>query len=108
MTRSDVPSTVRVEDDGKLLAEADVRPAAEPGVVRSALHVEAGHLPPGTRTRLVDAVLEHPAVEDAEKLVATMPISDSEMLGRLRERTDEVDTRAAGATKIVEARIEKP
>jgi hypothetical protein len=107
MTRSDDHTSIRVEDDGKLLAEADVQQTDDPGVVRSALHVEAGHLPVGTGTRLVDAVLESPAVEGAERLLASMPISDSEMLGRLRERTDELGTRAAGATKIVETRLEK-
>jgi hypothetical protein len=99
--------TVQVETDGKLLAEADVRPTGEPGVVASSMHVESGHLPVGTGTRLVDAVLEHPEVDGAERLVATMPIGDTEMIERVRERGDDVEARAAGATKIVEARLER-
>ena len=39
---------ITIEDDGRVLAEAGVR--AEPDVVRAALRVEAGHLPPGTRS----------------------------------------------------------
>jgi len=107
MTRSDDRSTVRVEDDGRLLAMAQVEPAEEAGVARSALHVEPGQLPEGTRAKLVDAVLEHPVVDQADRLVASMPISDTEMVDRVRERTDEVQLHAAGATKIVDARLEK-
>jgi hypothetical protein len=106
MTRSDDRSTVQIQTDGRVLAAAEVRPADEPGVVRSTLHVESGQLPSGTRSRLVDAVLEHPEVDRAERLVATMPISDTEMIDRVRERCEEVEARAAGATKLVEARLE--
>jgi hypothetical protein len=71
------------------------------------MHVESGHLPTGTRTQLVDAVLDLPQVSSAERIVATMPISDTEMLDRVRERADDVQARPAGATKIVEARLEQ-
>ena len=106
MTSSDDHADIRVEADGRLLALADVHPSDEPGVVQSDLHVESGHLPEGTRTRLVDAVLEHPEVDRAERLVANMPISDTEMVDRIRERCEDVQARAAGATKLVEARLE--
>jgi hypothetical protein len=108
MTRSDDRTTIELRENGRMLAAADVRPAEEPGVVRSDLHVESGQLPEGTRTRLVDAVLDLPQVDEAQRLVATMPISDTEMLDRVRERADDVQARAAGATKIVEARLEPP
>jgi hypothetical protein len=107
MTRSERDSVVQIEEDGRLLASAEVTPRDDAGVVHSDLHVESGQLPAGTRARLVDAVLEHPDVDGAERLVATMPISDSEMLERVRERYDDVEARAAGATKLVEARREK-
>jgi hypothetical protein len=38
--------------------EDDRRDPGRARVVRAALRVEAGHLPPGTRARLVDAVLD--------------------------------------------------
>jgi len=44
-------------------------------------------------------------VDGAQQLVATMPLNDTEMLDRVRQRSDEVEARAAGATKIVEARL---
>ena len=106
MARYD-PSTILITTGGQTLATAEVHPTGTAGVVHSDLHVESGHLPPGTRTRLVDAVLEHPDVHGAERLMATMPIGDSEMLERVRERYDDVEARAAGATTLVEARLEK-
>jgi hypothetical protein len=106
MTPSEDPSTVQIRADGRLVAAAEVAPTEEPGVVHSEMHVESGHLPQGTRSRLVDAVLDHPEVDGAQRLVATMPINDTEMLDRMRERSDEVATHAAGATKIVEARLD--
>jgi hypothetical protein len=50
-------------------------------------------------------VLADPEVGRAERLVATMPLNDTEMLDRVRQRSGEVAARAAGATKIVEARL---
>jgi hypothetical protein len=106
MARSGDNQTIVIEADGRTLASAEVRPTDEPGLVHSELHVESGHLPGGTRTRLVDAVLEHPQVDEADRMLATMPIGDTEMLDRVRERCDDVEARAAGATKLVEARLE--
>jgi hypothetical protein len=106
MTRSADHPTIQIEADGRTLASAEVHPTDEPGLVHSDLHVESGHLPAGTRTRLVDAVLEHPEVEEADRLLATMPLGDTEMLDRVRERCDDVDARAAGATKLVQAHLE--
>jgi hypothetical protein len=107
MTRSDGPDrhTVRIEADGRTLAEADIEPTEQPGVVRSDLHLASGPLPHDTGTRLVDAVLDDPDVTRAERLVATMPIGDTVMLDRVRQRSRGVEVRPAGATKIVHARL---
>jgi hypothetical protein len=67
------------------------------------MHVESGQLPPGTRARLVDAVIDDPAVSDASHLVATVPTGDTGLVDRIRERADSVEVRATGATKFVEA-----
>jgi hypothetical protein len=106
MTRSEDHPTIQIEADGRTLATAEVHPTADPRVMHSDMHVESGHLPMWTRTRLVDAVLDHPDVDQADRLLATMPIGDTEMLARVRERCVEVEAHAAGATKLVEARLE--
>ena len=107
MTRSDDDQTILIEEAGRTLASAEVHATTVPGVVHSDLHVESGHLPGGTRRRLVDAVLEHPQVDEADRLLATMPLGDTEMLERVRERCDHVEDRAAGATKLVDAHLEQ-
>jgi hypothetical protein len=106
MTRSDDRQTIQIRADGRTVATAEVQQTDKPGVVHSDLHVESGQLPGGTRTRLVDAVLDSPEMSHADRLLATMPLGDTEMLDRVRERCDHVEARAAGATKLVEARLE--
>ena len=46
---------ITIEDDGRLLAEADIE--THPDLVEAWLRVESGHIPPGATSRLVDAVL---------------------------------------------------
>jgi len=99
--------TILIETEGRTLATAELHPTGTAGVVHSDLHVESGHLPVGTRARLVDAVLAHPDVDHADRLVATMPLGDTEMLARVRECCDQVEAHAAGATKVVEARVHR-
>jgi hypothetical protein len=103
MTGPGTTRHVEIDDGGQLVAAADVESLDRPGVVRASLHVEPGHLPSGTRTRLVDAVLDLPEVRDGEHLEAAMPLGDAELLERMRARCDEVQTRAAGASCLVNA-----
>jgi uncharacterized caspase-like protein len=105
MTQSADRPTIEIDEAGHTVATAEIHGSADTGVLHSDLHVESGHLPMGTRTRLVDAVLDSAEGDQADRLVATMPLSDTEMLDRVRERCDDVETRAAGSTKIVEARL---
>lgn len=105
MTHSADHPTIQIDEDGHTVATAEIHDSADSRVLHSDLHVESGQLPSGTRTRLVDAVLDSAEGDSADRLVATMPLSDTEMLDRVRERCDDVETRAAGATKIVEARL---
>jgi hypothetical protein len=107
MTRPDPAArhTIRIEVDGRMLAEAHVERTDRPGTVHSDLHLEAGPIPSDTGARLVDAVLDDPDVSGAERLVATMPLGNTTMLERVRQRARDVEVRAAGATKIVEARL---
>jgi hypothetical protein len=100
--------TIEIEDDGRLVASAQVHLTDRAGVVHTDLHAASGSLPPDTRAHLVDAVLEHPDVHGADHLVATMPSGDTEMLDRVRERCEDVESHSAGATKIVDARLTAP
>jgi hypothetical protein len=51
---------ITIKDNGHLLAEADIQ--THPDLVDAHLRVEAGHIPPGARSLLVDAVLDVPNV----------------------------------------------
>lgn len=96
---------VELAENGEVVALADVEPLEDQGVLRASLHARSGHLPTGTRTRLVDAVLDLPETRDSNRLEATLPLGDAESLDRLRERCDEVQTRPAGASCLVDAAL---
>jgi hypothetical protein len=96
---------VDVTEHGEVVAVADLEPTDDQGVIRASLHAQAGHLPTGTRTRLVDRVLDLPQTKDGNRLEATLPLGDAESLDRLRERCDEVQTRPAGASCLVDAAL---
>jgi FAD/FMN-containing dehydrogenase len=89
-------------DDGSTLAVATLD-FLGPDVARVSLHVSPGHLPSGTRTRLVDAVFDDPDVRSRRRLQVTLPMGDIEILDRLRERGVLTAFRAAGSTSLVEA-----
>jgi hypothetical protein len=107
MTRSPDAHEVRIEADGQMVAAADVSRTDDPDVVRSAMHVESGHLPVGSRTKLVDAVLDDPRVSAASHLAASVPTGDTELLDRIRQRARSMDVRAAGATALVDAELHR-
>jgi hypothetical protein len=69
------------------------------------LHAPAGHISPGNRASLVDAVMDLPEVQASTRLEATVPRGDGESLERLRERTEDAVTRPAGSTTLLDANI---
>ena len=95
---SSTPQYITLTDDNQILAEATIRSATHRPAIHADLHVEAGHLPVGTRTRLVDAVLDLTAAEPETHLRVTLPAGDDEIVNRLRERCDDLQTRSAGAS----------
>jgi hypothetical protein len=97
--------TIELVEDGHVVAAADLEPLDDPTVIRASLHAEAGHTPPGARARLVDAVLDTDKTEQCSKLEATIPLGDVEALEQLRARCDDVQTRPAGATCLVDAKL---
>lgn len=91
------------DEDGRRVASADIEVVEN--ATRTSLRVEAGHLPAGTRERLVDAVLDSPEVDASRHIEASIPIGDTDMLRRLRERCDITESRAAGASCLINAEI---
>jgi hypothetical protein len=84
-------------DGDRLVATAEVTTSAgSGGTARVSLHAEPGHIGPGRRAWLVDAVLDLPEVRDSARLVAAFWRGDSESLRRLQERCESVTTHPAG------------
>jgi len=95
---------VEVSDGDRVVASAQVDTSPDTSdTARVSLHAESGHLPAGSRTSLVDAVLDLPELQGSTHLEATVPLGDAESLQRLRERTDHMTARAAGASALIDA-----
>jgi len=106
MTSPAEPRHIEVGDDGQPAAAAEVTTnAGADGTVRASLHAPAGHISPGNRASLVDAVMDLPEVQASTRLEATIPRGDGESLERLRERTEDAVTRPAGSTTLLDANI---
>ena len=109
-TMADEPAHRKVEvtDGDRVVASAQVDTSPDaPDTARASLHAESGHLPVGSRASLVDAVLDLPELQGGTHLEATVPLGDAESLQRLRERTDDMSTRAAGSSALVDADLPK-
>jgi hypothetical protein len=68
-------------------------------------HTRGGHVPQGVRRLLVEAVFDLPELRERRRLLASVPIGDAELLDQLRRRCESMDTRAAGATCLVDAEL---
>jgi hypothetical protein len=105
---SDNPRYVEVKDGNRTIAAAEVTVTSSDGsegIVRTSLFPASGHSPPGSRARLVDAIMDLPEVQAEPRLEAAVPLGDSESLQRLRERTDDAVTWPAGSTALLDATI---
>ena len=98
------PRIVIDGDDGRVLAVARID-LVDADTARASLHVVPGHLPPGTRSRLVDAVFDDPDVRTRHQVQITLPLGDFEVLDRVRQRGLIATFRAAGSTCLVEAEL---
>jgi hypothetical protein len=95
---------VEIKDGDQTVAAAEV--SRQPGgTTRASLHAVAGHIAPGRRADLVDAVVDLPEVQECARLEATIPLGDTETLDRLRERTEDTTSRAAGSTALVDGSV---
>jgi uncharacterized phage protein gp47/JayE len=106
MCSADSHRHVEIKDGDQTVADAEVTTSAgAAGTVRATLHAASGHVAPGRRASLVDAVMDLPQVQQSERLEAAAPRGDGESLERLRERTEESTTRPAGSTTLLDAKI---
>jgi hypothetical protein len=97
---------LEIRDGDETVAAADVTtPAEAEGTAQASLRAAAGHITPGRRASLVDAVMDLPEVQESSRLEAALPIGDSETLGRLRERSENATTRPAGSSALLDADI---
>lgn len=109
MTRSGEPRHVEVKEGDRTVAAAEVTVSGQAGgTVRTSLHAEYGHIAPGRRASLVDAVMDLPEVQASGHLEATVPSGDTEFLMRLLERTRDAVTYRAGSTVLLNADIPPP
>jgi len=106
MTSSDTPRYIEIKDGDQTVAAAEVTTSSEAdGTARASLHAAPGHVVPGKRADLVDAVMDLPEVQASTRLEAAVALGDSESLERLRDRTEGSVTRSAGSTILVDADI---
>jgi uncharacterized phage protein gp47/JayE len=109
MNNPDVSRHVEVKVGDQTVAAADVTTGeGTKGTARTSLHAAAGHIAPGSRASLVDAVMDLPEVQASRRLEATVPLGDGESLDRLRQRTVDSVTRPAGSTALLDANIPSP
>ena len=106
MTDPETSRHIEIKDGDQTVADADVSASGQPeGTATASLRAASGHIAPGSRASLVDAVMDLPEVQESSRLKAAVPLGDGESLDRLRERADEVTTRPAGSTALVDAKI---
>jgi hypothetical protein len=106
MTDPDTSRHVEIKDGDQTVAAAEVTTSQRAGgTAQASLHAASGHIAPGSRASLVDAVMDLPEVAQSARLKAAVPLGDTESLWRLRERTDDTVTRPAGSTALVDANI---
>jgi len=106
VTNPETPRHIEIKDEtDRTVAKAEVTTAPGPeGTVRASIQTDA-YAPAGSRAELVDAVMDLPEVQQSDRMEAAVPYGDSESLERLRERTEDAETRAAGATTLLDANI---
>jgi len=104
VTDPDHARRVEIKEGEQTVAAADVSRQPD-GAARASLHPASGHVAPGHRAELVDAIVDLPEVRGSDRLEASVPLGDSEALIRLRERTEQTQTRPAGSTALVDGTI---
>ena len=106
MAGHDLRQRVEVSDDDRTVATAEVTTSeGSGGTARVSLRAEPGHITPGRRASLVDVVLDLPEVQESARLEAAFQLGDSESLHQLQERCQDVSTRTAGWSTLLDANL---
>ena len=106
MAGHDLCQRVEVSDDDRTVATAEVTTSeGSGGTARVSLRAEPGHITPGRRANLVDAVLDLHEVQESVRVEAAFQLGDSESLHQLQERCQDVSTRPAGWSALLEANL---
>ena len=106
MAGNDLRQSVEISDDDRTVATAEVTTSeGSGGTARVSLRAEPGHITPGRRASLVDAVLDLPEVQESARVVAAFRLGDGESLHRLQERCEDVSVHPAGWSALVEANL---
>jgi hypothetical protein len=105
MARQELHRHVEISDHERTVAAAEVTTEGPGGTAWASLRAESGHVTPGSRASLVDAVLDLPQVRESAHLNAVFPLGDGETLQRFQERCLDVCTHPAGDSAIMEANL---
>jgi hypothetical protein len=106
MAGNDLRQRVEVSDNGHTVATAEVTTFEGPGgTARVSLRAGPGHITPGHRASLVDAVLDLPEVRESARVEAGFRLGDSESLHQLQKRCEDVSVHPAGWSTLVEANL---
>jgi hypothetical protein len=97
---------VSINAHGETLVTANISPPDGDGEVRVDVHTESGHLPAGARQRMADAIHEAVTEAEAERVSATVPLGDAELVEGICDHLHDVELRAAGATSIIEGTVD--
>lgn len=83
MTGPDTSRHIEIRDGDHTIAAAEVMTCGQAArTARVWLRTAPGHVPPGRRASLVDAVMDLPEVQASARLQATVPLGDTELLQR--------------------------
>ena len=99
-------SHLEVRHEGRLAASATVEcPAAAHGTARVSLHSQRDFSAPHARSELVDKVLDHPGVRQADHVHVVAAVGDAESITWLQQRTKGFSAHAAGSSSVIDAEI---
>ena len=96
---------IEINDNERTVAAAEVTSDGPGGTAWASLSAESGHIAPGRRASLVDALLDLPEVQESSHLSVVFPLGDGETLQRLQERCPDIRTHPAGHSALIETNL---